>query len=384
MGAVTPGAAADEVRVDCCLMTNDGRNVVTGSSLGPPQVWNMANGELLRIMKGDTIGSTDLHLVCGDRLLVGAVHADMEINEYSGRKGVFNHTLQIWDFVTGKPLAMAEGEYCSALCPMSDSDKVLFGRTDKFGDATNIIAWDLMGNQMIKTMRYDGPVGNNDYINFLALSKNDRYVVAGFTNSFDNFAEFMVFDMTLTTYDISEPAMLKLDANPDCTAILPKDEAVSGLRNGDLVIWSIRTGQPSRQLLGSGGAHAHTREIKSVTLSEDGKYLVSASADGTLKVWDMHTERPIHTLSGHSDEVWCSSISPDNEIVVSGSSDGTIRLWRMKNGTEMCVFNCGVDIFFVTMSHDKGTIVALGDKYGARKLIMLQVVRTKIKKIVSS
>ena len=46
-------------------------------------------------MKGDTIGSTDLHLVCGDRLLVGAVHADMEINEYSGRKGVFNHTLQV-------------------------------------------------------------------------------------------------------------------------------------------------------------------------------------------------------------------------------------------------------------------------------------------------
>jgi len=56
----------------------------------------------------------------------------------------------------------------------------------------------------------------------------------------------------------------------------------------------------------------------------------------------------------------------------------------MKNGTEMCVFNCGVDIFNVNMSHDKGTIVALGDKFGARKLIMLQVVRTKIKKIVSS
>ena len=57
------------------------------------------NGELLRIMKGDTIGSTDLHLVCNDRLLVGAVHADMEINEYSGRKGVFNHTLQVGECV---------------------------------------------------------------------------------------------------------------------------------------------------------------------------------------------------------------------------------------------------------------------------------------------
>jgi hypothetical protein len=40
-GAVTPGAAADEVRVDCCLMTKEGRSVITGSSLGPPQVWDM-------------------------------------------------------------------------------------------------------------------------------------------------------------------------------------------------------------------------------------------------------------------------------------------------------------------------------------------------------
>ena len=40
-GAVTPGAAGDEVRVDCCLMAADGRSVVTGSSLGPPQVWDM-------------------------------------------------------------------------------------------------------------------------------------------------------------------------------------------------------------------------------------------------------------------------------------------------------------------------------------------------------
>ncbi|WAR10900.1 PKWA-like protein [Mya arenaria] len=233
-------------------------------------------------------------------------------------------------------------------------------------------------------MRYDAPVENNDYISFLNISKNDRYIIAGFTNSFDNDTEFMTFDMTLTSYIVNEPAMLKLDANPEVTAILPKDEALTGLRNGDLVVWSLQTAQPSRQLLGSGGAHAHTREVKSVTLSDDGRYLVSGSADGTLKVWDMHTERPIHTLQGHTDEVWCTALSSDNEIAVSGSADGTIRLWHVKNGTETCVFNCGVDIFYVTMSRDKGTIVALGDKYGARKLIMLQVVRSKIKMIVSS
>lgn len=36
------------------------------------------------------------------------------------------------------------------------------------------------------------------------------------------------------------------------------------------------------------------------------------------------------------------------------------------------------------MSRDKSVIVALGDKLGARKLIMLQVVRTKVRRQISS
>lgn len=69
---------------------------------------------------------------------------------------------------------------------------------------------------------------------------------------------------------------------------------------------------------------------------------------------------------------------------MSGSRDKTIRLWRLKSGSEICSFNAGVDIFHVTMSRDKSTIVALGDKLGARKLIMLQVVRTKVRRQISS
>ncbi|KAH9500063.1 hypothetical protein Btru_076507 [Bulinus truncatus] len=379
---VTPGAMGEEIRVDCCLMTGDGHSVVTGSSLGPPQVWNMATGELLRIMQGETVGSTNLHLVCNDKLLVGAINADLEINQYSTPKGVHNYQFQIWDFASGRPLEMAQQEICSALTVMSDNDKVVFARSDKFGGGTNIVVWDLLGNQPIKEMRYDAPVGNNDYINYISLSQNDRYVVAGFNNTFDNYAEFVIFDMTLTSYNISDPNILRLNAAPECTAILPHDEAVTGLRNGDLVVWSLRTGQPSRQLFSSNGKHAHMREVKAVARSQDNKYLVSASVDGTLKVWDLETERHLNTLSGHNDEVWCACISSDNEIVVSGSRDGTIRLWRLKSGQEICAFNAGVDVFYITMSNDKGTIVALGDKFGARKLIMLQVVRSKVKRQV--
>lgn len=66
---------------------------------------------------------------------------------------------------------MPEPEICSALAVMNHSDKVVFARSDKFGGGSNIIVWDLIGNQAVKEMRYDAPVGNNDYVNFLALSQ---------------------------------------------------------------------------------------------------------------------------------------------------------------------------------------------------------------------
>lgn len=48
--AVTPGAAGEEVRVDCCYVTGDGSSVVTESSLGPPQVWNMEVSNAFRMI----------------------------------------------------------------------------------------------------------------------------------------------------------------------------------------------------------------------------------------------------------------------------------------------------------------------------------------------
>ncbi|XP_060080039.1 uncharacterized protein LOC132559438 [Ylistrum balloti] len=377
---VTPGAAGEEVRVDCCFVTGDGSSVVTGSTSGPPQVWNMQTGELLKIMKGDTMGSSNLHLACYDSLLVGTVQADLDVNAFSIGKGVTHKKLQVWNFVTGRPLEMGPSDTCSAICLTDDKESVVFAKSDKFGNGTNITIWDLMGNQIQKQFRHDAPVGNNDYINFLSLSSQDKYCVAGFTNSFDNQIEFLTFDTSTATGLIKNPNILKLDAFSDCTVLLPRDEAVTGLRDGSLRVWSLRTGQKRRNLLDGSESHGHANAVTALALSQDQKFLVSASADKTLKVWDMDREQLSRTLTGHLDEVWCTAISQDGEIVVSGSRDGSIRLWRLEDETEICAFPTGIDVFYVTMSHDRGTVVALGDKYSARKLIMLQVVHTKIRK----
>jgi WD40 repeat protein len=56
--------------------------------------------------------------------------------------------------------------------------------------------------------------------------------------------------------------------------------------------------------LGSGGgAAAHEREVKAIAVSKDVAILVSASADSTLKVWNLENDSVQWTLTGHRDEV---------------------------------------------------------------------------------
>ena len=91
-------------------------------------------------------------------------------------------------------------------------------------------------------------MGFADYISFLKLSNDNRYVIAGFQNSYDGNANYIIFDLSEESYHKVEPKVLALDACADCTAILDNHEAVTGTRKGEIVIWSMRTGKVNRQL----------------------------------------------------------------------------------------------------------------------------------------
>ena len=64
---------------------------------------------------------------------------------------------------------MPDTTVCSALTLMTDKTCVL-GRTDRDGSATDVLVWCLLGNQPVKAMRYPGPVGNADFVHYIALS----------------------------------------------------------------------------------------------------------------------------------------------------------------------------------------------------------------------
>ncbi|MCJ8281611.1 MAG: ribosome assembly protein 4, partial [Rivularia sp. ALOHA_DT_140] len=52
------------------------------------------------------------------------------------------------------------------------------------------------------------------------------------------------------------------------------------------------------------------------------------SRDKTVKLWSVSDGRLIHTLSGHKSNVNSAEFSPDGKTIISASDDGTVKLWN--------------------------------------------------------
>jgi COMPASS component SWD3 len=71
----------------------------------------------------------------------------------------------------------------------------------------------------------------------------------------------------------------------------------------------------------------HEGPISQVRISPDGRWIASASADGTARIWDAATGAHMTTLVGHVAGLSCLAWSPDSNTLATGADDKAIRLW---------------------------------------------------------
>jgi WD40 repeat protein len=71
----------------------------------------------------------------------------------------------------------------------------------------------------------------------------------------------------------------------------------------------------------------HEEMLYHIGFSPDGTRVVTASMDGTARIWSVDgTGQPV-VLSGHNNEVYAAEFSPDGERVATVSADSTGRVW---------------------------------------------------------
>ena len=106
---------------------------------------------------------------------------------------------------------------------------------------------------------------------------------------------------------------------------------VSASKDKSIRIWNARTGRPIGDPL-----EGHTEFVNSVAFSPDGKHIVSASHDKTIRIWDVKTGKQVgEPLKGHTRQVYSASYSVDGNYIVSASADKTIRIWDAKTGEQV-------------------------------------------------
>lgn len=95
---------------------------------------------------------------------------------------------------------------------------------------------------------------------------------------------------------------------------------VTASDDGTARIWDAATGRQIGLLDGGG-------RVTNAAFAPLGRRIATASDDGTISIWDAVTDLPIKVLSGHRQLVDTAAFSPDGRFIVSASDDGTARIW---------------------------------------------------------
>jgi len=102
---------------------------------------------------------------------------------------------------------------------------------------------------------------------------------------------------------------------------------VSASWNGEIKVWNLNDLHAEEALLanievGEGPIHA-------VSMSPDGRRAVSAALGGSLTVWSLRTGNMVCSLQGSKHDVTAMGMTPDGKRLVSGTRHGTLKLWSL-------------------------------------------------------
>ncbi len=132
---------------------------------------------------------------------------------------------------------------------------------------------------------------------------------------------------------------------------------VSASNDETIRIWEVESSKMLKVLQG------HSASVNSAVFSPDGKLIVSASDDESVRIWDTETGCPLKILEGHSSRVNSASFSPNGKFIVSASNDKTIRIWEVGTGKMLKVLDgCDACVYFASFNVDGTRIVSESSK----------------------
>jgi WD40 repeat protein len=351
-----------------CVFTPDGKRLVSASADGTLFIWDLMSKSPMQHFVGHTGAVNDCAVSADGELLVsassdgtlrfwrarmvaeqGAQPSQVPINACAAVPGSSllvcaesSGTLRILDTANGQERASIKAHTDAACSCAASADGVLVasGGSD--------------GSLCISNTRDQSVVlrltGHRGVINACSFATG-RHVLAS-----------ACYDRTLRLWDIRDRSRrLAFFAARDAlnTCALSPDGAivVTGSVFGTVRCWEVPDDAALWESWLSSGAplpfetashdlrmrvhSGHQEQINDARFAPDGSYFVTASHDGTLRVWDPREERERLRLDAHKAPVLACAVHPGGRWVVSVGASGAIRVWDVKEGS--CATGLQVD-----------------------------------------
>ena len=264
-----------------------------------------------------------------------------------GRRAIsvsHDQTARVWDLDRGTEIMKLSGERdgVTAVAVTSGGERAVIVSSNYTFEV-----WDLKEGKKLRT--FDG---HRAEIHALIITPDNRFVISGGADS------------TIKIWDLESGTLAgSLEGhsnNVAALAITPDGQTLlSGSWDGKIGLWDLADRKLLRFL------PAHEKWI--IGLLCDSEYVVSASGDNTVKIWNIATGEQLSMLTGfhfYSSATRPMALCPSGSCLVLGGSDGEIAIWDLGKGSAWLLeeghtaWVCAVDVF----PDNQRAISASGDK----------------------
>ena len=160
--------------------------------------------------------------------------------------------------------------------------------------------------------------GHQNRINGVNFSPNNKYLVSA---GGDNYAKIWEVETGNLILDLGRHASSVLQAN-----FSPDSRYVATAGANYAKIWEVPGGAEMRSV------GSHPERVNAVNFNPSGDRLLTASADGTVKVWDWRNRNELLSIDITDGEVYYACFSPNGRFIAVGSHNGLAGLWDANSG----------------------------------------------------
>jgi WD40 repeat protein len=128
--------------------------------------------------------------------------------------------------------------------------------------------------------------------------------------------------------------------------------------DGTFIVWDVVKGAPAFPPVA-----ARNGALRCVAFSPDGRLLATGHVkNGPIMLWDSRTGERVDMLRGHDDTVRAVAFSRDGRLLASASDDRTVRLWDPAGGNEIRSLKGHTDaVYSLAFTPDSSLLVSGGE-----------------------